>query len=82
MDKRWLHSTSECKRFYDVNEEQGNYPYMPVTLRVLQNGMIAAIYSWDIIEVYSPDGGSIIDEYICGRSNIMAVEGNNIYMQC
>ncbi len=69
----------ELKRFEDTNEEWGNMPYRPNTLKVLENGMIAAAYPWRILEVYSSDGQSILEEYNCGRSCLLAAEGNTIY---
>ena len=69
----------ELKRFEDTNEEWGNMPYRPNVLKVLKNGMIAAAYPWRVLEVYSSDGQSVLQEYNCGRSCLLAAEGNTIY---
>lgn len=69
----------EVKRFHDNNEEWYDSSYRPKVLKVLKNGMIVASYPWRVIEVYSPDGQSVIDEYNCGRSTILGAEGNIIY---
>jgi hypothetical protein len=69
----------ELKRFEDTNKEWENIHYVPKVIKVLENGMIAAAYSWSVIEVYSPDGQSTISEYNCGLSCVLAAEGNTIY---
>jgi ABC-type glycerol-3-phosphate transport system substrate-binding protein len=69
----------ELKRFDDSYEEWRDLPYRPEVLKVLENGMIAAAYPWKVIEVYSPDGQSIISEYNCGSSCVLAAEGNILY---
>ncbi len=69
----------ELKRFDDSYEEWGNIPYRPKVLKVLENGMIAAVYLWKIVELYSSDGQSIISEFNCGRSCVLSVEGNTLY---
>lgn len=67
------------KRFEETNEDWGNLPYRPNVIKVLENGMIAVAYPWNVIEVYSSDGQSILGEYRCGRSSVLAVEGNTLY---
>ncbi len=69
----------ELKRFEDNYKEWDNIPYTPKVLKVLENGMIAAAYSWSVIEIYSSDGQSVIEEYNCGQSCMLAVEGNTLY---
>jgi ABC-type glycerol-3-phosphate transport system substrate-binding protein len=69
----------ELKRFDDSYEEWRNMAYRPEVLKVLENGMIVAAYPWRVIEVYSPDGQSMIGEYNCGRSCVLAAEGNILY---
>lgn len=69
----------ELKRFEDTNEEWENLHYIPNVIKVLENGMIAAVYPWSVIEVYSPDGQSMIGEYNCGQSCVLAAEGNTLY---
>ncbi len=69
----------ELKRFEDTNEEWSNLFYRPKVIKVLKNGMIAAAYPWSTIEVYSPDGQSMIGEYHCGFFCVLAVEGNTLY---
>jgi hypothetical protein len=69
----------EVKRFDDSYEEWRNVPYRPNVLKVLENGMIVAVYPWRVVEVYSPDGQSMISEFNCGRSCILGAEGNVIY---
>ncbi len=69
----------ELKRFEDTNEEWENLHYIPNVIKVLENGMIAAVYPWSVIEVYSPDGQSMIGEYNCGQSCVLATEGNTLY---
>ncbi len=69
----------EVKRFEDTNEEWNNMPWRPNVLKVLENGMIAAAYPWRVIEVYSPDGQTMLGEYNCGKSRLMTTEGNVIY---
>ena len=67
------------KRFEDINEDWGNLPCRPEVIKVLENGMIAAAYPWGVIEVYSPDGQSMIGEYNHGKTCLLAAEGNTIY---
>ncbi len=69
----------ELKRFEEINEEWNNLPYRPEVIKILENGMIAAAYPWGIIEVYSQDGQSVIGEYNCGTSCVLAAEGNTLY---
>lgn len=69
----------EVKRFEDSNEEWHNIPYRPQVLKVLENGMIAAVYPWGVIEVYSSDGQSTLWEYNCGKSCLLTAEGNTLY---
>ena len=71
----------EIKRFEDTYEELENVPvpYLPKVIKVLKNGMIAAVYPWGVIEVYSPDGQSVVGEYHCGVSCILTAEGNTLY---
>ncbi len=69
----------EVKRFKDINEEWNKIPYVPKVIKVLENGMIAAVYPWSVVEVYSPDGQSLVGEYPCGRSCLLAAEGKTIY---
>lgn len=69
----------EVKRFEDTYEEWNNISYRPSVLKILENGMIVAAYPWRVIEVYSPDGQSVLEEYTCGKSCLLAVEGNTIY---
>lgn len=69
----------ELKRFDDTYEDWDNYPYRPKAIKVLENGMIAAAYLWNTIEVYSSDGQSIISEVNCGRSCLLGAEGNILY---
>lgn len=69
----------EVKRFNDSYEEWRNVPYRPNVLKVLENGMIAAVYPWKVVEVYTPDGQSMISDFNCGRSCVLGVEGNIIY---
>jgi ABC-type glycerol-3-phosphate transport system substrate-binding protein len=69
----------ELQRFEDTYEEWDNVPYVPKVIKVLENGMIAAAYPWSVIEVYSSDGQSMIGEYNCGRSCLLAAEGNVLY---
>lgn len=69
----------EVKRFDDSYEEWSNVPYRPNVIKVLENGMIAAVYPWRVIEVYSTDGQSTISEFNCGRSCVLGAEGNILY---
>ncbi len=69
----------ELKSFDNTYEEWDDYPYRPKVLKVLENGMIAAAYPWGVIELYSPDGQSMLDDYNCGRSCVLAAEGNILY---
>ena len=69
----------DIKRFEDNYEEWENIPYFPKVLRVLENGMITASYPWKVVEVYSPDGQSVVGEYSCGGSCMLAAEGNLLY---
>ena len=69
----------ELKRFEDTYEEWDNAPYRPKVIKILESGMIAAAYPWRVIEVYSSDGQSMIDDYNCGRSCVLAAEGNTLY---
>jgi ABC-type glycerol-3-phosphate transport system substrate-binding protein len=48
----------------------------PDSLEVLKNGMIAAMYFQGEIEVYSPDGKTVVSKFDSGK---MAVEENNLY---
>ena len=69
----------EIKRFKETSEDWDNIPYRPKVLKVLENGMIAAAYPWRVIEVYSPDGQSMLEEYTCGGSCLLGAEGNMLY---
>ncbi len=69
----------ELKRFEETYEQWMNIPYRPDVLKVLENGMIAAAYPWKVIEIYSPDGQSVIDEINCGKSGALSAEGNILY---
>lgn len=69
----------ELKRFEEKNKEWNDLYCRPKVIKVLENGMIAAAYPWSIIEVYAPDGKSMLAEYQCGMSCVMAAEGNTLY---
>lgn len=69
----------DVKRFDETYEVWDDFPYRPKYVKVLENGMIAASYLWRVIKIYSPDGQTTIDQYNCGRSCILAVDGNNLY---
>ncbi len=69
----------EIKRFEEINEDWGNLKCRPEEIKVLENSMIAAVYPWSEIEVYSPDGQTVIGEYHCGKTCLLATEGNILY---
>lgn len=69
----------EVIRFEDSYEEWNNLPYRPEVLKVLKNGMIAVVYPWRVVEVYSQDGQSTLGEFNCGKSCMLAAEDNIIY---
>lgn len=69
----------EVKRFEETYEDWGDLNYRPENIKVLENGMIAAVYPWGVIEVYTSDGQTIVGEFNGGRSYALASHKNTIY---
>lgn len=69
----------KVKRFEETYEEWNDIPRRPKFVQVLENGMIAVSYPWREIEVYSADGQTMVGSYSCGRSCVLAADGNILY---
>ncbi len=65
-------------KFEEINEAWDTV-YRAKLIKVLKNGMIAAIYHNGEIEVYSSDGQSVVGEFSSTYTGKIAVEGNYLY---
>ncbi len=76
--KNGTYKKIDIKKFHEKYEGWTS-PIRPNVLKVLKNGMIAAIYPLGEIEVYSPDGKSVVGNLNSDKSGKIAAEGNELY---
>jgi len=64
------------KKALDIKSED---KYFVETEKVLENGMVAAMFRDKSIKLYSPGGESVVYEPPTNNSQLMAVDGNHLY---
>ena len=76
--KNGTYEKIDIKKFHE-KYEGWTTPCRPNVIKVLKNGMIAAIYPLGEIEVYTPDGQSVVMNFNSDNNGKITVEGNSLY---